>query len=260
MGKMKIHEIKEFLDEKAALYQSRAFIDDDPIAVPHQFSRQGDIECAGFIAATIAWGNRKSILKNADTILNAMDYQPFEYILNYNKKEQKYWKSKGSLHRTLNGSDLDFLIRGLQGILQQEKGLEDAFVTHSGEAIEGIKQFRSLMLRASHEQRSLKHLGDALSGSACKRLNMYLRWMVRPATGGVDFGLWKKLDPAKLSIPLDVHSGKTARILGILKRKANDLKAVYELDNILRRFDVKDPVKYDFALFGIGVYEPDFQK
>jgi uncharacterized protein (TIGR02757 family) len=116
------------------------------------------------------------------------------------------------------------------------------------------------MLRASHEQRSLKHLGDALSGSACKRLNMYLRWMVRPATGGVDFGLWKKLDPAKLSIPLDVHSGNTARILGILKRKANDLRAVYELDNILRRFDVKDPVKYDFALFGIGVYEPDFQK
>lgn len=259
MEKLKKSEIKAFLDEKAEQYQRRAFIDDDPISVPHRFHTRGDIECAGFISASIAWGNRKSILKNADSILKVMDNRPYEYILQYDQKEQRYWRKRGSLHRTLNGIDLDFLLRGLQKILSEHRTLEQAFITPEGEALEGIVQFRKIMTSVSHEPRSLKHLGDALSGSACKRLNMFLRWMVRSKEGGVDFGIWKNMSQAKLSIPLDVHSGTTARELGILKRKANDLKAVRELDQILRRFDHDDPVKYDFALFGIGVYENGLQ-
>lgn len=254
-GRLSGTEIKEFLDEKAEHYQRRAFIDEDPISIPHRFSERRDIECAGFLAATIAWGNRKSILVNADNILQTMENKPYLYILNYDKKEQKHWLKRGSLHRTLNGTDLDFLIRGLQLILKKYQTLEKAFITGSGEGIEGIKQFRKMMLEAGHQNRSLKHLGDAESGSACKRLNMFLRWMVRPSAGSVDFGIWKHLKPGGLSIPLDVHSGTTARALGILERKANDLRAVQELDQILRKFDKQDPVKYDFALFGIGVYE-----
>ena len=260
MPKMKLQEIKEFLDEKADYYQRFEFIQDDPISIPHQFTEKEDIECAGLLAATIAWGNRKSILRSADAMLKKMEYKPYSYILNYNKQEERYWKKQGSLHRTLKGTDLDFLLRGVQKIFKKQKNLEDAFLTESGEAIEGIKKFRRLMLETEHEPRSLKHLGDAEKGSACKRLNMYLRWMVRPAEKGVDFGIWKSINPAGLSIPLDIHSGNTARSLGILKRKNNDLDAVYELDNILRKFDKADPVKYDFALFGIGVFEPDLFK
>jgi uncharacterized protein (TIGR02757 family) len=252
-------EIRDYLEEKTQQYMNRAFIDDDPISVPHHFQKPGDIECAGFITATMAWGNRKSILKNAHAIFNKMDNQPFDYIKNYNKQEQNYWKKQGSLHRTLQGADLDFLIRGLQEILQEHGTLEPAFLNPSGEAIEGIIAFRSRMLKTKHQTRSLKHLGDALSGSACKRINMFLRWMVREKKSGVDFGLWKKIKPSALSIPLDVHSGNTARMLGILQRRQNDIKAVHELDKILRKFDVQDPVKYDFALFGIGVYEPGLQ-
>ncbi|MEM9141915.1 MAG: TIGR02757 family protein [Bacteroidota bacterium] len=252
---MKITELKEFLDAKVTYYEHPRFLDSDPIQVPHRFSKKEDVEISGFLTATIAWGNRKSIIHNALRMMELMDNAPHEFITQY--KEKDLDRFNGFVHRTFNAMDLSYFVTALKHVYSTYGGLEKAFAqgAESHNLQSGISRFKKLFFEMPHPKRTTKHLSDPLSGSAAKRINMFLRWMVRDKATGVDFGLWEKFSPAQLSCPLDVHSGNVARKLGLLQRKQNDAKAVSELDENLRILDPIDPVKYDFALFGLGVFE-----
>lgn len=253
--KLKKHELKEFLDEKVDLYNRTSFIDPDPISIPHRYTERRDIEIAGFLAATIAWGNRKMILRNADRLMNLMDDSPFDFIINHNASDLE--RIDKFVHRTFNSVDLIYFMKSLQNIYRNKGGIEVIFNAHQAVSSlqPSIHEFHRIFFELPHERRTEKHVCDPFKGSAAKRINMFLRWMVRKDDRGVDFGIWKAISPSILSCPLDVHSGNIARRLGILKRKQNDSKAVAELDEILRSFDKNDPVRYDFALFGLGVSE-----
>jgi uncharacterized protein (TIGR02757 family) len=253
--KLKKPELKEFLDEKVELYDRPAFIESDPISIPHQYTKKQDIEIAGFLAATIAWGNRKMILRNANRMMELLDNSPYEFIMNSSNHEIEM--SNRFVHRTFNSTDLIYFLKALQNIYRHKRGLETIFNTYqTADSLQpAIHEFHNIFFELSHEKRTEKHVSDPFKGSAAKKLNMYLRWMIRKDVKGVDFGLWKSIPPSVLSCPLDVHSGNVARKLGILSRKQNDAKAVSELDTILRTFDKDDPAKYDFALFGLGVFE-----
>ena len=248
-------ELKSFLDLKVEMYNRNSFIASDPIQIPHQFSKKEDIEIAGFLSATIAWGNRIMIIRNAKKMMEIMDNSPFDFIMNHSSKDLE--SITGFVHRTFNSNDLQYFIKSLQNIYQNHGGLECILKPLKGDINyqNSITEFKTIFFELQHEVRTEKHISNPLKNSAAKRIHMYLRWMVRKDTKGVDFGLWKTHSPAFLSCPLDVHSGNVARKLGILTRKQNDWKAVHELDTKLRSFDVKDPVKYDFALFGLGVFE-----
>ena len=252
---MKKAAIKAFLEEKVQQYESFDFIEVDPILIPHQFSQKEDIEISGFLAATIAWGNRKSIINNAQKMMALMDQAPYDFILNH--KEADLARFEGFVHRTFNADDLRYFIKALRHIYQEHQGLEQLFSQYAApKSLQGaIHHFKQVFFSLPHQQRTQKHVSDPLKGSAAKRLNMYLRWMVRSNKNGVDFGLWKALHPRQLSCPLDVHSGNVARKLNLLKRKQNDGKALAELDTALRKMDPEDPVKFDYALFGLGVFE-----
>ncbi len=252
---MKRSELKEFLDEKAALYNQASFIETDPIQIPHRFSKKEDIEISGFLTATIAWGNRKSIINNASRLMELMDDSPFDFITAYKPGMED--RFSGFVHRTFNAVDLCYFFEALQHIYNEHGGLEAVFskYAHSDSLQPAIHEFREHFFELPHQARTEKHLSDPMKNSAAKRINMFLRWMVRDSNTGVDFGLWKSLSPSQLSCPLDVHSGKVARKLKLLKRKANDAKALLELDTSLRGLDPLDPVKYDFALFGLSVFE-----
>lgn len=250
---MKQTEIKSFLDDKVALYLKPNFIKEDPILIPHQFSKKEDIEIAAFLSATIAWGRRAMILKNAKEMMHIMDECPHDFILNASEKEIQ--KSLNFCHRTFQGVDFQTFIYALRNIYQHHKGLEACFYTEKEDMSEGIANFKKTFFSIEHLQRTQKHVSDPLKGSASKRLIMFLRWMVRSNKEGVDFGLWESLKPSQLSCPLDVHTANVARKLGLITRKTNDWKTVKELDVHLRSFCKEDPAKYDFALFGLGVYE-----
>ncbi len=252
---MNFNELTDFLNEKTTQYNRKCFIESDPVQVPHAYSKKEDIEISGFLTATIAWGNRKMIIKNADRMLALMDHSPYDFILHHTQGDLK--KVKGFVHRTFKGEDLEYFIRSLQNIYQNYRGLEPLFQPKPGETNmkNTLGRFRKIFFKHCPPERTYKHVSNALKGSSCKRLIMYLRWMVRQDSCGVDFGLWKTISPAKLTIPLDVHSGRVARKLGIITRKANDWKALEEIDVSLRKMDAKDPAKYDYALFGLGVFE-----
>lgn len=252
---MKQSELKEFLDEKAAFYNQPQFIESDPIQVPHQFSKKEDIEIAGFLTATIAWGNRKSIIANAKKMMQLLDQSPHDFILHHTENDLQPLHS--FVHRTFNGKDFAYFIKSLQHLYTNYEGLEAVFSKHAEKDSlqNAISEFKKRFFELPHLPRTQKHVSDPLKNSAAKRINMYLRWMVRNDNHGVDFGIWKRLTPNQLSCPLDVHSGTIARKLGLLKRVQNDAKALNELDISLRKLDSKDPVKYDFALFGLGVFE-----
>lgn len=253
--KLKKAELKTFLDAKVNLYNNPKFIQSDPIQVPHQFSTKEDIEIAGFLTATIAWGNRKSIINNARRMMELLDHSPFEFVTQH--QESDLDRFEGFVHRTFNSEDAKQFVKSLQHIYNKHGGLETVFSKHAEKASlqQSIHQFKKVFFEIPHLERTKKHVSDPLKNSAAKRINMYLRWMVRNDNAGVDFGIWKSLSPAQLSCPLDVHSGNVARKLGLLKRKQNDAKALAELDTNLRQLDPQDPVKYDFALFGLGVFE-----
>lgn len=253
--KLKKAELKDFLDKKVDLYNHPKFIDSDPIQIPHQFSKKEDIEIAAFLTATISWGNRKSIINNANTMMDLLDHSPFEFITQH--KESDLQRLVPFVHRTFNGYDLIQFIKSLEHIYKSHDGLEMVFAKHAEKTAlqNSIHQFKNTFFELEHLQRTKKHVSDPLKNSAAKRINMFLRWMVRNDKNGVDFGIWESLSPSQLSCPLDVHSGNVARKLGLLKRKQNDGKALNELDKSLRRLDPIDPVKYDFALFGLGVFE-----
>ncbi|MDB0022334.1 TIGR02757 family protein [Flavobacteriaceae bacterium] len=248
------NELKEFLDSKYEQYNQKKFIESDPIQVPHNFTSKEDIEISSFLTATIAWGQRKTIIKNSFKMMDLLDNSPYDYIINSTEKEIDKLNIK---HRTFNEIDFRYFIKKLKYIYKDYGNLENLFF----ENIEGntmhnsIHNFKSLFFKNNYPLRTTKHISDPFKGSACKRVNMFLRWMVRKDSNGVDFGIWNKISPSHLSCPLDVHSGRVARKLGILNRTQNDHKAVIELDNKLRIFDSNDPVKYDFSLFGLGVFE-----
>ena len=250
-----LKNIKEFLDEKYFHYNNKSFIENDPISIPHLFSKKEDIEIAGFLAATIAWGNRKSIITNSQKLMTWMDNSPHEFIIHHTKKDLKPFEK--FVHRTFNGIDCVFFIESLKNIYKNHKGLEATFSSNDKEANKGLKsniaKFRELFLETTHLKRSEKHISNPLQKSSSKRLCMYLRWMVRQDKMGVDFGIWKNISPAQLCLPLDVHTGNVSRALGLLNRKQNDWQAVEEVTDILRSMDPNDPVKYDFSLFGVGV-------
>ena len=248
--------LKQYLDQKTIFYNKPSFIHSDPISIPHQYTRKEDIEISAFITAIISWGRREQIIKSAFTLMNLMDNSPFNFICNAGKTEIE--KLESFYYRTFNGDDLLFLIYALREVYLNLGGLENIAhndFDHSGSIKSVIISIRDTLLKTPHLKRSQKHLANPESGSAAKRINMFLRWMIRQDSEGVDFGLWKTIPQSALMCPLDVHSGNVARKLGLLNRKQNDWKAVEELTENLKVFDTEDPVKYDFALFGIGVFE-----
>jgi len=248
-------ELKQFLDEKVTQYNNPKFIESDPIQIPHLFSLKEDIEISGFLTATIAWGNRKSIIKNSKKMMELLGNSPYDFIINH--KPHHIDSIQNFVHRTFNTTDFKYFITALQHIYYNYNGLENVFAEYStsNSTQEAISVFKKIFFEIPHLQRTEKHISNPLKGSAAKRINMFLRWMVRNDTSGVDFGIWKSLSPTQLSCPLDVHSGNVARKLGLLTRKQNDAKALAELDKNLRKMDENDPVKYDFALFGLGIFE-----
>ncbi|UMB54554.1 TIGR02757 family protein [Lutibacter sp. A64] len=248
-------ELKEFLDIKVVEYNNPKFIESDPIQIPHKFTLKEDIEIAGFLTATIAWGNRKMIIKNAEKMMELLGNSPYDFILNY--KQHHLDSFDGFVHRTFNSLDAVYFVKALQHIYKNHNGLESVFSKHSTKTTTqpAIHKLKELFFEIPHLERTKKHISDPLKGSAAKRINMFLRWMVRNDAAGVDFGIWNTISPSILSCPLDVHSGNVARKLSLLKRKQNDAKALAELDTSLRKMDKNDPVKYDFALFGLGVFE-----
>lgn len=255
MGELKPEALKDFLEEKVMAYNQPEFIDTDPIQIPHLFSKKEDIEIAGFLTATIAWGNRKSILKNADRLMHLMDCSPHDFVMSATENDMEVLNT--FVHRTFNPIDLKFFIKSLRNIYENHGGLEAVFTKNAAKTSlqPAIHEFKTIFFEIPHPPRTTKHVSDPQKNSAAKRINMFLRWLVRKDEMGVDFGLWKGLSPSLLSCPLDVHSGNVARKLGLLTRQQNDAKALKEVDLNLRKLDPKDPVKYDFALFGLGVFE-----
>lgn len=248
--------LKEFLDQKYLQYAQPEFILEDPISIPRQFTQKEDIEIAGFLTALISWGRRPAIVSKANHLMQLMDGQPFDFVMTASSNDLK--RLENFVYRTFNASDLLFLVEALRDIYRHHNGLEgvanEAWKTH-GNTKSVIVALREALLVHPHLSRSEKHLANPLSGSAAKRINMFLRWMIRSSAEGVDFGLWQYIPTCALQCPLDVHVARVGLKLGLLQRKQTDWRAVEELTQSLRLFDPNDPVKYDYALFGLGVYE-----
>ena len=255
MNKLSKEEIISFLNYKSNQYNNIKFIETDPIQIPHLFNKKEDVEISGFLTSTISWGNRKSIIKSAEKLIELLDHSPYDFILNHKKRDLDTLKP--FVHRTFNGIDLIQFVKSLKHIYRNYNGLEEIFRNNiKDDSLQyAIHKMKKIFFEIPHTNRTKKHISDPMRGSAAKRINMFLRWMVRDDTRGVDFGIWKSISPRYLSCPLDVHTGNVARKLGLIQRKQNDHKAVMELDKKLREFDLSDPVKYDFALFGLGVFE-----
>ncbi|MCC8089165.1 MAG: TIGR02757 family protein [Rikenellaceae bacterium] len=247
-------EIKDLLERLHDKYNRPEFIEHDPISVPHRFTSKEDIEIAGFLAATIAWGNRKAIVKNAHRMLDLMDESPYDFVVNCTESDLD--RLTVFVHRTFNGDDFKCFAISLKYIYKNHGGIGGYFekkYSEHGNIPEILSEFRKIFFEPEHPKRVGRHLSSIDKGSACKRLNMYIRWMVRRDDRGVDFGLWNKIPMSAIYLPLDIHAGNMSRALGLLKRKQNDWKAVDEVTRNLRTFDPEDPVKYDFSLFGAGI-------
>lgn len=249
-------ELKEFLDHKVENYNQPSFIENDPITIPHQFSKLQDIEIMGFWSSMLAWGQRKTIINKSNELIQLMDGAPYDFILNHLEIDRKRFLN--FKHRTFQPTDTLYFLEFFQHYYQNNDSLEVAFTQsikpqdiHVGNALKGFHELFFSLPNAPY--RTKKHVATPIRKSTCKRLNMFLRWMVRKDNKGVDFGLWNTIKPAQLLMPLDVHVDKVARKLNLLDRKQTDWKTVLELTEKLRQFDKNDPVKYDFALFGLGV-------
>ena len=251
-----------FLNEKAAFYNTPAFIARDPISIPHQFTRLQDIEIMGFWAAVLAWGQRPVILQKAQELIQLMEGVPHDFIRHHEDSDLRRFLA--FKHRTFTATDTLYFLHFLKQYYRHHDSLETAFLPTGGgqdsPTVEPhLRHFHDLFCDATGEQglffpeRTRKHIATPARQSGCKRLTMFLRWMVRKDNKGVDFGIWDKISPSQLLIPLDVHVDRVARNLGLLERKQTDWQAVLELSEVLRSFDPTDPVKYDFALFGMGV-------
>lgn len=254
---MNQQDLKDFLEEKYLKYNAISFIEKDPISIPHRFTKKKDREIIGFLTATIAWGQRNTILKNMHKLVDWMDDSPYEFIIHCRQSDLKRFAP--FVHRTFNGNDCQYFIKSLQNCYLVHGGLEKIFQDHTSDTdvdfSNTLHQFKKIFFSLPHLARTQKHIADPFRNSSSKRLCMYMRWMVRKDAVGIDFGHWSELGSARLSCPLDVHSGRVARKLGLLKRTQNDWKAVCELTNQLKKLDPVDPVKYDYALFGLGINE-----
>lgn len=245
-------ELKSYLDQKVEEYNVMGFIDMDPISIPHRFSKKQDIEIAAFLAATFAWGQRKTIINKCNHFIELMDDHPYDFILNHQISDRKRFLD--FKHRTFNATDALYFIDFLQRHYRNHDSLESAFVPNpiSWKAKEALTHFKEYFFDCEYApERTSKHVASPAKKSTCKRLNMFLRWMVRK-DGLVDFGLWENIPQSELMMPLDVHVGRVARHYKLLKRKQNDWTTVEELTKSLKKFDSEDPVKYDFALFSLG--------
>lgn len=251
--KLTLPDLRDVLDEAYERFARPSFIADDPIQVPKAFTRRADAELIGFLAATIAWGQRRTIIANAWKLARLMDEAPHDFVMHASPAELE--RLDRFVHRTFNGTDLGYFVRALRHLNEAHGGLEQAFLQEGtfGDAGAAIARFRERFFGLDHPARTRKHVADPLRGSNAKRINMYLRWMVRPADRGVDLGLWKRIPASALHVPLDVHTGRVARELGLLRRAQDDWKSVVELTEALRRLDPLDPIKYDIALFALGV-------
>jgi uncharacterized protein (TIGR02757 family) len=252
--------IQDWLNERVERWNNPSFISGDPISVPHQYTKLQDIEISGFFTAIMSWGQRVTIINKANELMKLMDNAPHDFILHHSPKERKRFSA--FRHRTLQPDDVIYLVEVLQAYYKENSSLEDAFTNFLDEGHEdtyyALAGFHNTLFNQPWVmERTRKHISTPERKSSCKRLNMYLRWMVRQDEKGVDFGLWKKISPAQLVIPLDLHVGRVARQLKLLKREQNDWQAAKELTDRLKEFDSKDPVKYDFALFGEGVLGED---
>ncbi len=255
---MKTSEIKNLLDTYVDYFNRRSFIASDPIQVPRSFSKREDIEIAAFLTATLAWGQRPVMIRNAFSLLESMPDGPHQFLLESDPDRFEYFL--GFKHRTFNGTDCVFFLTSLQNIYFNHGGLKTVFeegYNATGNIPGSIIHFRNTFFNIPFPRRTLKHIADIENNAAGKRINMFLRWLVRKDNKGVDFGLWD-IPPSALYMPLDLHSGKVSRELGLLKRNQDDWKAVQELTFRLREFDPKDPVKYDFALFGLSALGKNF--
>ncbi len=249
-----IDSLKDTLDYLYYKYNCVEFIENDPISIPHSFEEPLDIEISGFMASTIAWGNRKAIVKSANRMMDYMGREPGRFVKEASEEELNHLRSY--VHRTFNGEDFISFVRALRNIVEKWGSLGSFFERHYTQSEDMrmvLSEFYREFFMAEHTPHCRKHISSIDKGAACKRLNMYLRWMVRRDEYGVDFGLWQKIPMSALYLPLDVHSGNMGRALGLLKRKQSDWKAVEEITQTLRQFDPEDPVKYDFALFGAGI-------
>ncbi len=245
-------ELHDFLEAAYDKYNRPDFITTDPVSIPHLFSKKEDIEISAFLAATIAWGQRPTIINNAKKLVQAMDLSPYDFVMNATGNDLQ--RLENFKHRTFNSVDLSFFIYALRNIYTEHGGIEKVF-SKKKNIKDALTHFNKVFFSIPHPKRTEKHVSNPAAGSAAKRLNMFLRWMVRNDKRGVDFGIWKTISPSQLYCPLDVHSGNVARKLKLLKRKQNDWQSAEELTKALRKFDAADPVKYDFALFGLGVFE-----
>ncbi len=252
MAALNKEQLYDFLEAAYDKYNRPDFITSDPIRIPHLFTKKEDIEISAFLAATIAWGQRPTIINNAKKLVEAMDLSPHDFIMQASEKELQ--RLENFKHRTFNFIDLEFFILSLRNIYSQHGGMEKVF-SKKDTIKDALVHFNKVFFSIPHPKRTEKHISNPAAGSASKRLNMFLRWMVRNDKRGVDFGIWKSISPSLLYCPLDVHSGNVARKLKLLKRKQNDWQSAEELTKNLRTFDAADPVKYDFALFGLGVFE-----
>jgi uncharacterized protein (TIGR02757 family) len=248
--------LSTLLETKYLQYNTSAFIQDDPVQIPHLFRRKEDIEIAAFLTATIAWGRREQIIINARKLMEWMDYDPFRFIVSHKDRDRELYKKY--YYRTFNGNDCAFFLQSLQNIYRNHGGLQGAFSCVNQETVNTLEQivaFRKLFFELPHLKRNEKHISDPLKNSCCKRINLFLRWMVRKDNSGVDFGIWEHISPARLICPLDVHTSRIARSLGLINRKQDNWQAAVELTEQLKKYDATDPVKFDFALFGLGMYE-----
>ncbi len=257
---MDIDEVKGLLEHKYISYNQTSFIDLDPVSIPHKFSDFRDIEISGFWTAMLSWGQRKTIINKANQLCDLMDNAPYEFIMNHREKDLAPFRD--FKHRTFNGDDALCFIHFFHEYYTKYESLEQLFISESGQPssiYEGISQLNKFFRSCPFFlPRTGKHVAQAAKNSSCKRINMFLRWMVRKDAGGVDFGIWDKMSPSVLMIPLDIHVYRVARSLGLLTRDKTDWKSVVELTEKLRILDPQDPVKYDYALFGMGVLNDDF--
>jgi uncharacterized protein (TIGR02757 family) len=247
-----VENIKELLEQKVIQYNIPEFVENDPVQIPRSFTLKEDIEISAFLSATIAWGNRASVIKNAKRMMEIMGESPYDFIMSHSENDLE--RLDGFVHRTFNANDFRTFIKGLQNIYSNHGGMEKIFYEHQcdGYLHYAIHEFKRKFFEISHEQRTTKHIADPLRNSAAKRFHLFLKWMIRQDNGGIDIGIWKSIPTSVLSCPLDVHTGRVGRYLGFITIKQDNLKSLNQLDSVLRIFDPIDPAKYDVALFGLS--------
>jgi len=259
MKSRSLSQLKSLLDDRVTLYNQPSFIENDPISIPHQYTRLQDIEITALWTAVFSWGLRKTIINKANELFALMDNAPYDFVMHHSEEDGQ--RLLRFVHRTFQPTDTLYFLHFFRNYYTENDSLQSAFTRHTDVSAPRVKEmltgFHSMFFDSEWApQRTRKHIATPARGAGCKRLNMFLRWMVRRDNSGVDLGLWEDISPADLMMPLDVHVQRVALRLGLLNRDKSDWRAVEELTSQLKIMDPHDPVKYDYALFGMGVLEP----